>query len=162
MAYLEYSQNLVNRRISSSLIGNRATWQFNDKNVEYQNTKILIRTPGWSDLFGYASNILSVLGGFELEFYQHYLGLLHRIMGNRMVALLPIKQSWWTWWVTGAPFASMVNLLPPRISNHIQYKMLYEITHPFSNFEGATVDALEWKRNFIPHYTGHVITYPCK
>ena len=32
-----------------------------------------------------------------------------------------------------------------------------EITHPFRNFNCATVNIWE----FIPHFTGHVITYPC-
>ena len=29
------------------------------------------------------------------------------------------------------------------------------------NFSGATVDVWEWKSNFIPHFTGDVITRPC-
>ena len=26
---------------------------------------------------------------------------------------------------------------------------------------GATVKVWEWKSNYIPHFTGHAITYPC-
>ena len=33
-----------------------------------------------------------------------------------------------------------------------------EITCPFPNFNGATVEVLKWIRNFIPHFTGHGIT----
>ena len=33
--------------------------------------------------------------------------------------------------------------------------------YPFPNFNGATVDVWEWISYFIPHFTGHVITYPC-
>ena len=36
-----------------------------------------------------------------------------------------------------------------------------KITYPIPNFNGATVEVKEWLRHFIPHYTGHVITYPC-
>ena len=36
-----------------------------------------------------------------------------------------------------------------------------EITYPFPNFEGATVEVWEWISYFIPHFTEHVITYPC-
>ena len=36
-------------------------------------------------------------------------------------------------------------------------KILDEITYPFPNFNGCTVDVLEVISNFIPHYTGLVI-----
>ena len=36
-----------------------------------------------------------------------------------------------------------------------------EITYPFSNFNGITVEVCIWISNFISHFTGHVITYPC-
>ena len=35
-----------------------------------------------------------------------------------------------------------------------------EITYPFLNFNGATVEVKESLGNFIPHFIGHVITYP--
>ena len=35
-----------------------------------------------------------------------------------------------------------------------------EITYPFPNFNGATVEVREWIINFNPYFTGHVITYP--
>ena len=47
------------------------------------------------------------------------------------------------------------------ISNHIRYNMRGGITYPLPNFNGATVEVWEWISNFIPHFTGHVITYPC-
>ena len=42
--------------------------------------------------------------------------------------------------------------------------MYDEIIFPFPNFNGATVEVWEWINNFIPHFTGRVITYPvmCK
>ena len=36
-----------------------------------------------------------------------------------------------------------------------------EITYPFPNFNDTTVEVKELISNLIPHFTGHVITYPC-
>ena len=46
------------------------------------------------------------------------------------------------------------------ISNYIHYEMCHEFTHPFSN--RCAVENGEWRRNLIPHFTEHVITYPCR
>ena len=32
--------------------------------------------------------------------------------------------------------------------------------HPFSKYNGTTIEVREWISNFILHYTGHVIIYP--
>ena len=45
------------------------------------------------------------------------------------------------------------------ISNCIRYNVWDEITDPSPNFNGATVEVWEWISNFIPHFTGYVITY---
>ena len=39
--------------------------------------------------------------------------------------------------------------------------MYDEITYPFPNFNSETVEVWEWIRNFIIHFIGDVITYPC-
>ena len=36
-----------------------------------------------------------------------------------------------------------------------------EITYPFPNFNGATVEFWEKISNFIRHFAGYAITYPC-
>ena len=36
-----------------------------------------------------------------------------------------------------------------------------EITFHFPNFNGATIEVWEWISNFIPPFTGYVITYFC-
>ena len=36
-----------------------------------------------------------------------------------------------------------------------------EITYPFPNFNGGTVEVWEGISNFVPHLTRHVVTYPC-
>ena len=50
----------------------------------------------------------------------------------------------------------------PWISNYIHYNVWDEIIYPFLNFNGATVEVYEWISNFIPHITGHVLTYSCR
>ena len=40
--------------------------------------------------------------------------------------------------------------------------MCIEITYPFPNVNGYTVEIWEWIRNFMPGDTGCVITYPCR
>ena len=47
------------------------------------------------------------------------------------------------------------------MNDYICYKVLDEITYLFPNFHSAAVEVWEWICNFIPHFTGHVITYPC-
>ena len=34
------------------------------------------------------------------------------------------------------------------------------MTHQFPNFNGATIESGEWKKNFTPHLIGNVITHP--
>ena len=36
-----------------------------------------------------------------------------------------------------------------------------EITYPFPNFNGCTVEVWEWISNFTQHFTPQAITYPC-
>ena len=46
--------------------------------------------------------------------------------------------------------------------NAVVFQMLALLQkYPFINFNGATFEVWEWISNFIPHFTGHVITYPC-
>ena len=46
---------------------------------------------------------------------------------------------------------------PSWISNHMPSEMWGEITYPFPNCNGATVEVLEWKSNLIPHVIMDVI-----
>ena len=57
---------------------------------------------------------------------------------------------------------SAITLTPAWISNHIHYNVWSIITYPFLNFIGAALEVLEWISNFTPHFSEHVITYPCK
>ena len=40
-------------------------------------------------------------------------------------------------------------------------KMWHEITYQFTDFNSAAVEVWKWISNFIPRFTGHVITDPC-
>ena len=53
-------------------------------------------------------------------------------------------------------------LIPSWKSKYIYHKVCDEITYPFSKFKGATVEVWEWISSFLPHFTGHMITYPCR
>ena len=51
---------------------------------------------------------------------------------------------------------------PSFANNQAPSKVRHEITCPFPNFNGATVEVWEWISNFIPPFTMDVITYPCQ
>ena len=48
---------------------------------------------------------------------------------------------------------------PAWINHYICYKVGDEITYPTPNFNGATTEVWEWTSNFIPYFTGYVITH---
>ena len=57
--------------------------------------------------------------------------------------------------------AFFTNFNPRWIINHTPCNVWDEITYPFPNFNGCTVDVWEWINNFIPHFIMDVITYLC-
>ena len=60
--------------------------------------------------------------------------------------------------VLGPLLLTRINLNPSMGNNFIHHKVWDEITYPFPNFHGnGTVEVWEWIRNFILHFTGHVI-----
>ena len=48
---------------------------------------------------------------------------------------------------------------PTWISNHMSSRVRDEITDPYTNLTGTTVDVCEWISNFIPHFIMYVIIY---
>ena len=61
-----------------------------------------------------------------------------------------------------APFTKQgLTLIPACISNHMASKVWDEITYPFPNLNGWSVEVWEWISHFIPHSIMDVITYPC-
>ena len=54
-----------------------------------------------------------------------------------------------------------INYSSAWISNYIHYKIWDEISLPFINFNGATVEVWEWINDFFQPFTWYVITYTC-
>ena len=54
-------------------------------------------------------------------------------------------------------FNPRLSLIPTWINNHIPSKAWDEITSPFPNFNGCTVQVTEWISNFKPHFIIDVI-----
>ena len=63
--------------------------------------------------------------------------------------------------ILGSFYSHGLTLIPTWISNHIPRKVWNEITYPFPNFNGATVEFREWINNFISHFVMDLITSPC-
>ena len=64
--------------------------------------------------------------------------------------------------VTRDPFYKRsLTLILAWVTNDSHHKIRDEITYPFLNFNGGTVEVWECISNLIPHFTALVITYPC-
>ena len=61
----------------------------------------------------------------------------------------------------GPLLLTWINFNLAWLCNHIHYKVVDEITYPFENLNGASIQVYEWISNSIPHFTRQVITYPC-
>ena len=59
------------------------------------------------------------------------------------------------------PFYLFGLTLIPAWYKYISSKVWVEITFPFPNFNGCTIEVWEWISNFIPHFIMDVITDPC-
>ena len=55
-------------------------------------------------------------------------------------------------------FDICLNLIPAWKSNYMPSKVLDEVTYPFPNFNGYTIEVWEWTSNFIPHIIMVVLT----
>ena len=64
--------------------------------------------------------------------------------------------------ITKRPFSQHgLTLIPAWISNSIHYKVWNKTISPFPNFNGAAIEVWGWISNFISHFIGRVIIYPC-
>ena len=52
-----------------------------------------------------------------------------------------------------------LTLIPGWIDNHVHHNVWNEITYPFPNLDGTTVEVREWISKFIPRFTGHMIIF---
>ena len=71
------------------------------------------------------------------------------------------QQYAWPAFPYGLFYQHGLSLIPALTSNHIHYNVWDEITYPFPNFNGTTVEVWEWISNFIPYFIEYVISYPC-
>ena len=55
-----------------------------------------------------------------------------------------------------------LTLTPTWVSNYFPNKVWDEVTCPFTNFNGATVEVCEWISDFIPHFKVNVFISPCR
>ena len=53
-----------------------------------------------------------------------------------------------------------INLIP-KISNYAHYEVWDEITYPFLNYNGCTIDVWEWINKFVQHSILDVIIHSC-
>ena len=58
-------------------------------------------------------------------------------------------------------FTNMVNVDPSMDKWLHQLLRVGWIIYPLPNFNCCAVEVWEWLSNFIAHFIGHVITYPC-
>ena len=68
---------------------------------------------------------------------------------------------WGIFCIATAPRGAFLTLIPAWISNYIPSDVWDEITYPFTNFNGATIEVWEWISNFIQPFIMVAITYPC-
>ena len=47
------------------------------------------------------------------------------------------------------------------MNDYIHYTVCDEITYPLLNFNCTTIYVWKWINNLVPHFTEHVIIYPC-
>ena len=82
-----------------------------------------------------------------------------RLVGTFIMILIGVRRNYlYTW---GPFYYHGITLIPAWLSNYIHYKVWGELSFLVSNFYYSTVEVWEWISNFIPQFTGHMITYPC-
>ena len=85
-----------------------------------------------------------------------FIWILGTCKWNWQVSNLQMSCRDWTTWpdTSGTFYQHGLTVISAWISNHIHYNVWDEITYPFPNFNGCTVEVWEWISNFIPHI-GH-------
>ena len=63
-----------------------------------------------------------------------------------------------------APFTTRINLfiILAWMRNYLHWKVWDEFTSTFPSFNGSTVELWEWINDFVPHFIGHMPTYPIR
>ena len=96
-----------------------------------------------------------------LSIYKRRISMLISSATSMLLTLL--KWQWFTHRacadLQGAFNYHGLTSVPAGISNFIHYKVWDQITYPFADFSGRTIESWEWISNFISHFTGHMNTY---
>ena len=128
-------------------IGNTMYWYLSWNRSEFcQNCLRLI----------YIFKIMMPLVTGTLSYHTNF------IWACRTFELVPQINGIWTWlsiWlhISWVPFYQHgLTIIPAWVNNYIHYKVWDELTYPFPNLNGTTVEVWEWISNFIPHFTGYV------
>ena len=61
----------------------------------------------------------------------------------------------------GTLLFTWIDFIPAWMNYYIHQNVWDEITYPFPNFNGFTVEVWQWISNFIPRFMMDVITYLC-
>ena len=103
----------------------------------------------------------------QKELIFNHLWCMSTLKKKMFVKLTNFQQLLSSTWLTlnicdqGPFYYHRLTFIPTWISNYTHYNVRDKITYLFANLNGCTVEFLEWISNFIPHFTGYVITYPC-
>ena len=119
----------------------KCIWKFNYHNFPQGNTGYWAPFSQWlCNVIGLAVNCLPAGNAHRWQ----CLGMINALWNNRSCYL-----------------GCLLTLTPVCVNNYTHCKVWDEITYPFANFDSGTIVVWEWLSNFIPHFTRHVITYPC-
>ena len=108
--------------------------------------------------------ILFCISSFEFIWYIHSYSAVSLILGRSCVGRSQCQWSDLEGYGLNQLRPLLLNsltLIPTWMSNHMPGRVWGEITYPFPNFNGCTVEVWEWISNFIPHFIMNVITVSC-
>ena len=92
---------------------------------------------------------------FSSVMYLYYVSYSERETNMSVVDKPKYDTTWDPFYLYG------LTLIPTWVSDHIYSKVCEEITYPFPNFNGVTVEVWERINDFIPHFIIDTITYKC-
>ena len=139
-------------------------WPANNKEIPKLRITILLwlnftsfEEPAWINvrkhkLLMYCINVLICISELSLILKRHsFLGFTAKENKNILSSDFQYHCYWWHPDARG----------PITTIDFAHYRVWDAITYPFPNFN-CNVEVWEWISNFIPHFTGHVISLPCR
>ena len=113
-------------------------------------------------------NVLGLLFIILLPFYSDFNTSINDCFAETAVGTRR-KAEQLSWYYTNAEMPDIkgpfyyrgLNLIPAWMCNQMPSNVWDEITYPFRNFNGCSVENWEWINNWILHFKMGVITYRC-